>query len=365
MTDVAATIANRPIEIDVLSNDVDFDGDALIIRTFSNPNIGTVAPQFNGRFLYTPQQNFTGQATFTYTISDDSLATDMGQVTITIFSGQFVVSDLSVAGSTTSAAYNISNVGEAVGALQTGSGNVVAFSSAQNFFDDTPAEALDANDFGQVVGAMATPLSSGGLTFQATRWDSTGTLVLGAFDGRSSKAYGINNEGQIVGASTRDNDAFLHAFLWEMGEMLPLESASDVESQAFAINERGQSAGYSGEQGVLWNGEAVQRLLSGAAGRAYDLNDRGQVVGSIDDGGVSAVYWEDDGAQQPIQIEGSDFSEAYGINNATWIVGAFRMAGAGKTQAAPAQRKAERLQRIIAGNRQISRPAMEQRQMRY
>ena len=326
--DAAATIANRPIEIDVQSNDVDFDGDNLIIRTFSTPDIGTVEPQFNGRFLYTPEQDFTGQASFTYTISDDSLATDMGQVTITVFSGRFNVAELSAPGSVASAAYSISNVGEAVGVSQAGNGMVMAFSSSRNLPSHTPGEALDANDFGHIVGSLAVPrLDADGLTFHAARWDSADTFILGAFDGRSSKAYGINNEGQIIGVSTAGESEFLHAFLWEGEELIRLESELTEESQAFAINEQGQSVGYVGGNAVIWTGDRLESRLTGSAGRAYGLNDRGQVVGSIDNGAVQAVFWNDNGVQQ-ILGEGNTFSEAYGINNASWIVGTYTSSAA-------------------------------------
>lgn len=329
--DIAATIVNRPIEIDVLANDVDFDGDALIIRTFSNPNTGTVEPQFSGKFLFTPEQDFTGEATFTYSVEDDSLASDQGVVKITIFSGRFNIADLGP-NSDISAAYSISDIGEVVGVTQTGNGEVVAFSSVQDLGVNAPSEALGANDFGQVVGTLAVPGSNPSIfTFQATRWDTSGTTILGAFDDRFSKAYNINNGGLIVGVSTRAKSEVLHAFIWEDGEMNPLTTDLSVESQAFDLNERGQIAGFEGTTAAVWDRNRILRRLSGPQGRAYDINESGQVIGSLDDGTVKAVLWDTDGSQQSLHDAAGAFSEAYGINNATWVVGAYLPAEASKT----------------------------------
>lgn len=328
--DIAATIVNRPIEVDVLANDVDFDGDALIIRTFSNPNTGTVEPQFSGKFLFTPEQDFTGEATFTYSVEDDSLASDQGVVKITVFSGRFNIADLGP-NSEISAAYSISDAGEVVGVTQTASGEVQAFSSGQDLGVTAPSEALGANDFGQVVGALAVPgFNPDILTFQATRWDTSGTTHLGAFDNRFSKAYNINNGGLIVGVSTRAKSEVLHAFIWEDGEMTPLATDLSVESQAFDLNERGQVAGFEGTSAAVWDINRTLRRLSGPQGRAYDINESGQVIGSLDDGTVKAVLWDTDGTQQSLHDASSTFSEAYGINNATWVVGAYLPAEASK-----------------------------------
>ncbi|CAN0464259.1 unnamed protein product, partial [Laminaria digitata] len=82
--DIAATIQNRAIEINVISNDVDFDNDDLTIFRITNPAEGSVQAQPNGNLLYTPENDFTGVTSFTYSIRDDSLASAEGIVTITV-----------------------------------------------------------------------------------------------------------------------------------------------------------------------------------------------------------------------------------------------------------------------------------------
>ncbi|MEM1081510.1 MAG: Ig-like domain-containing protein [Pseudomonadota bacterium] len=66
--------------IDVLANDVDADGDALIITSVTQPASGTVVN--SGDFLtYTPAEGFQGEVSFTYEVSDGS---DSASATVTV-----------------------------------------------------------------------------------------------------------------------------------------------------------------------------------------------------------------------------------------------------------------------------------------
>jgi hypothetical protein len=59
----------------VLANDSDPDGDPLTITGFTNPASGTFNfNQQTGTFAYTPAAGFTGQVSFTYTVSDGILS---------------------------------------------------------------------------------------------------------------------------------------------------------------------------------------------------------------------------------------------------------------------------------------------------
>ena len=72
--------------ITVLANDTDPDtGDTRTITAVTQPTNGTFS--FNGAdttVLYTPDANFTGTDTFTYTITDGALATDTATVSVTV-----------------------------------------------------------------------------------------------------------------------------------------------------------------------------------------------------------------------------------------------------------------------------------------
>lgn len=69
--DAASTTKLQSVSIDVLNNDSDPDNDALTIIDYSTPLNGQLAFQ-NGTFTYTPNSNFTGVDSFTYSISDGS-----------------------------------------------------------------------------------------------------------------------------------------------------------------------------------------------------------------------------------------------------------------------------------------------------
>ncbi|MBP7960970.1 MAG: tandem-95 repeat protein [Caldilineaceae bacterium] len=83
--DTAITGVNTPVNIDVLANDTDSDGDTLSISAVSAAGNGTAAIS-GGQVAYTPTTDFTGTDTFTYTVSDGSL-TDSAIVTVTVHAG--------------------------------------------------------------------------------------------------------------------------------------------------------------------------------------------------------------------------------------------------------------------------------------
>ncbi len=74
-----------PPAFDVLANDSDLDGDALIITEVSTPSSGLALISGNGTTIsYIPEPGFVGNATFNYTVSDgnDGLSTATVLVTI-------------------------------------------------------------------------------------------------------------------------------------------------------------------------------------------------------------------------------------------------------------------------------------------
>lgn len=81
--DFAVTQQDTAILIDVLANDIDPNGDALTITLVGDPANGTAVIQ-GGQVLYTPAAAFSGQDSFTYTISDGNGGTDTATVTVTV-----------------------------------------------------------------------------------------------------------------------------------------------------------------------------------------------------------------------------------------------------------------------------------------
>ncbi|WP_341218465.1 Ig-like domain-containing protein, partial [Neptunomonas phycophila] len=79
----ATTDEDTPVTIDVLANDSDVDGDTLTVDSASAAN-GTVAINPDGTITYTPDANFTGSDTITYTVTDGNGGTATATVAVTI-----------------------------------------------------------------------------------------------------------------------------------------------------------------------------------------------------------------------------------------------------------------------------------------
>jgi VCBS repeat-containing protein len=81
--DSAATTANTPIAVAVLSNDTDPDGDTLSISSLLDVTHGTAAIA-GGNVVFTPAADYTGAASFNYTISDGHGGTNTANVGLTV-----------------------------------------------------------------------------------------------------------------------------------------------------------------------------------------------------------------------------------------------------------------------------------------
>ncbi|MCG6237774.1 tandem-95 repeat protein [Vibrio diabolicus] len=81
--DTAVTDEDTPVTIDVLPNDTDVDGDTLSIQSASVPEAQGKVEIVDGKLVFTPAENFHGDAEITYTVTDGSL-TDQAKVTVTV-----------------------------------------------------------------------------------------------------------------------------------------------------------------------------------------------------------------------------------------------------------------------------------------
>ncbi|HCZ8962786.1 TPA: tandem-95 repeat protein, partial [Vibrio alginolyticus] len=81
--DTAVTDEDTPVTIDVLPNDTDIDGDTLSIQSASVPETQGTVEIVDGKLVFTPAENFNGDAEITYTITDGSL-TDQAKVAVTV-----------------------------------------------------------------------------------------------------------------------------------------------------------------------------------------------------------------------------------------------------------------------------------------
>jgi hypothetical protein len=80
---VTVTIDSSSINIDLLTNDTDVDGDTLSLSDFVYSGNGAIVQ--NGNLLdYTPASGFSGTETITYTISDDQGQTASATLTLIV-----------------------------------------------------------------------------------------------------------------------------------------------------------------------------------------------------------------------------------------------------------------------------------------
>ena len=81
--DIATTPEDTAVDIIVLDNDDDVDGDTLTVILAEAAN-GDVVINGDGTLTYTPDENFNGEDTITYTISDGNGGEATATVTVTV-----------------------------------------------------------------------------------------------------------------------------------------------------------------------------------------------------------------------------------------------------------------------------------------
>ncbi|MFH4681973.1 tandem-95 repeat protein [Vibrio diabolicus] len=81
--DNAVTDEDTPVTIDVLPNDTDIDGEKLSIDSASVPSDQGTVEIVDGKLVFTPAENFNGDAEITYTVTDGTL-TDQATVNVTV-----------------------------------------------------------------------------------------------------------------------------------------------------------------------------------------------------------------------------------------------------------------------------------------
>jgi probable HAF family extracellular repeat protein len=160
----------------------------------------------------------------------------------------------------------------------------------------TDSCALFINERGQVAGnsftnSIVNP-STGRPTLHPFFWDGDEMKDLGTLGGTIAFANGINNRGQVAGASSLADDFTFHAFLWEKGELTDFGTLGGDFVEVIGLNEAGEIVG----QAQLPNSQAVHAFLAkdgrmtdlgtpdgNACSAAISINAKVQIVGSSDD----------------------------------------------------------------------------------
>lgn len=190
--------------------------------------------------------------------------------------------------------------------------------------------AYGINSIGQVVGNSETGFPPA--PTHAFLWDEAeGMSDLGTLGGSNSYAFGINALGQVVGCSNT-GDGGRHAFLWARDkndgvptnpQMEDLGTLSGGNSCAYSINDSGVIVGVSGalyaEHAVIW--DQARRITDIARGSANGINSLGQVTGAVTTQGTStdAFRWDPKSGLQDLVSAGW----AHSINDDGQFVGTF------------------------------------------
>jgi large repetitive protein len=188
--DIVTTNEDTPVTINVLANDTDPDGDPRSLDSFTNPTNGTVTRNDNNtpdnltddQLVYTPNANYNGSDSFTYTISDGNGGTATATVILTVSS---VNDAASISGTATGA---VTEDATTPNLTTTGTLTVADVDSGENKFKTTVTSATGnlgslsiteagawsysvANSAVQSLGAGATKAE----TFTVTSFDGTDT----------------------------------------------------------------------------------------------------------------------------------------------------------------------------------------------
>ncbi|MEI6501748.1 MAG: PEP-CTERM sorting domain-containing protein [Armatimonadota bacterium] len=247
------------------------------------------------------------------------------------FVPQYVFTDLGVG-----VAYGVNDGRQVVGSVNTQAvvwGTGATAPTYLTSLGGTHSEAYAINADGQIVGYSQTVNDAAS---HAVWWNGEGVPTdLRTLGGNNSSARDINGSGQIVGYSYMADGTTFHAALWaEDGARTDIGSSLGTSSSySYGVSENGRMAGGTRPTWTSWGTAArwdssgtitsLPQLAGAVHSSANAVNDSGQTVGySVPVTMVhSAVLWDSAGGATALSTLGGQGADAYDINNAGWVVG--------------------------------------------
>lgn len=266
----------------------------------------------------------------------------VGQTTskVGFISSGGTVQTLGTFGGPTSNAHGINDFGVVAGSADVSATNYHPYTSNGGPKNDLGtlnggayANAFDINFYGDVVGQAID-----GVTNQRQAYiylGSGGPLIgLGTLAGSNplfaSSAYGVNNNDEVVGFSTK-GDFTSDAFSWTFGGgMVDLGTLGGSFSAATRVNDNGDVVGYStlagdsASRGFIDIGGVMQAINApaGTDSFAMDLNMSDQVVGLYTAAAGTRAFIYEGGSSYDLTAllnialpSGASVAEAYAIND--------------------------------------------------
>jgi uncharacterized membrane protein len=183
-------------------------------------------------------------------------------------------------------------------------------------------EVTSVSEHGWITGRVQIPGEPGPHGVVWTDSHQPPQLVQG-LGAEFSLALDVNSRGEVVGSTSEG----FSGFRWQPGLDLILMTPTTCCSSANAINDQGVAVGFApfftlpcGARAAFWDDQGVHPLptLPGlCGGEAHDINESGQIVGSIFN---SAAIW-DRGVALEIGTVGDFANLAVGVNNHGDVVG--------------------------------------------
>lgn len=226
------------------------------------------------------------------------------------------------------------SVGWVVGVSSTGRAAFSTFRDAYTLDIDGHSRVALTGSYAQAAAINDEGVTVGSTDSAAVKWDSNGSrTILPSPDGSTwSSALDVNNNGCVVGWC---HDLKSVPYMWDADGRTGRELEFDRKyesASALLVNDRAQIViSYSSDDAssravlIQLGGSVIELQGMGQTSiQPHDINDAGQVVGSIGDGSSNyrAVTWGADGSVRELPLPAGQIrSNASGINNSGLIVG--------------------------------------------